>query len=153
SESVVFGARPCAVRLACAERAPPRVRCSVMGSAPLRTPASGGASSEVAPGDFGPGALRLELDVALPAGAGAPRDAELFVGHRQVEVGVCELGVRRDGALEQGDALLGPPLLEHDVAEVVLSLRLLLVDGERLAVVGLGSLGVVSSEADVAEVR
>lgn len=70
---------------------------------PKTRPRAAIVQSEVAPGDFAPGAVRLELDVAAPVRLcllGVPR---LLERHCQVEIGVGKLRVRLQGALKQRD--------------------------------------------------
>ncbi len=105
-----------------AETGPERTRCARTGSGPLvralgrprtmterRCPSSPGVvsakegaydrQSEVAAGDFAPGSVRLELDVAAPVRLRLFGLASLLVRHCQVEVGVGELRI----GLERSD--------------------------------------------------
>ena len=83
---------------------------------------------------------------------GARLLAQLGVGHGEVEVRLGEVGLQRDGLLEEPDGARVVAALDEKIREVVGRLGLRRVGGHRAAVEGLGLVAVALEEPQVAEV-
>src|ERR1017187_4028694 len=94
---------------------------------------------DLAAGVYCPRAAGVELDVGLPVSERLARFADLFVGQRQIVVGVGVGGSQLQGGLVRKNSFLHAAGLVEHVAEIEVSERVARVGFNGLAVVFFGN--------------